>query len=67
MKPDWKDAPEWASWLAMDERGEWFWYETQPSRSSARAEWVRKGGNMIPAGGSAPWDETLEQRPEAKP
>ena len=30
MKPDWKDAPEWAMWLAMDEDGEWWWYEDEP-------------------------------------
>lgn len=22
-KPDWKDAPEWANWLAQDESGFW--------------------------------------------
>lgn len=30
MKPDWKDAPEWANWLAMDKTGEWWWYENEP-------------------------------------
>ena len=30
MKPDWKDAPEWANWLAMDENGAWCWYELEP-------------------------------------
>ena len=30
MKPDWKDAPEWAQWLAMDEDGVWVWYENKP-------------------------------------
>jgi len=30
MKPDWKDAPEWANWLAMDDDGEWYWYEIEP-------------------------------------
>lgn len=29
-KPDWKDAPEWAQWLAMDENGVWYWYACQP-------------------------------------
>jgi hypothetical protein len=31
MKPDWKDAPKWASWLAMDSNGLWYWYESMPS------------------------------------
>jgi hypothetical protein len=29
-KPDWKDAPEWANWLAMDRDGMWYWYEVEP-------------------------------------
>ena len=31
MKPDWKDAPAWANWLAMDSDGEWYWYALEPS------------------------------------
>jgi len=30
-KPDWKDAPEWAQYLAMDEGGQWYWYEDEPT------------------------------------
>ena len=30
MKPDWKDAPKWAQWLAMDKNGGWFWYRVKP-------------------------------------
>lgn len=31
-KPDWKDAPEWADWLAADPQGSyWVWYESEPS------------------------------------
>lgn len=29
-KPLWKDAPDWAQWLAMDGDGDWFWYEAEP-------------------------------------
>jgi len=32
MKPDWKDAPEWAQWMAMDWDGSWVWYENEPIR-----------------------------------
>ena len=28
-KPDWKDAPEWAMWLAADDDG-WTWFEKEP-------------------------------------
>jgi hypothetical protein len=30
MKPDWKDAPEWANWLAQDKDGHWYWFEKLP-------------------------------------
>lgn len=29
-KPDWKDAPEWAQWLACDEECGWWWYQKKP-------------------------------------
>jgi hypothetical protein len=29
-KPDWKNAPDWANWLAMDANGEWHWFEFEP-------------------------------------
>jgi hypothetical protein len=25
MKPDWKDAPPWATWLIADRNGVWTW------------------------------------------
>ena len=25
--PRWKDAPDWANWLAQDGDGSWYWYE----------------------------------------
>jgi len=30
MKPDWKDAPAWAQFLAMDPDGRWFWFDSKP-------------------------------------
>lgn len=30
MKPNWKDAPKWANWLAMDRSGRWVWFEKEP-------------------------------------
>ncbi len=30
MKPDWKDAPDWAQWVARDESGRWYWYQDEP-------------------------------------
>ena len=28
--PDWKDAPDWAQYLAMDSNGEWCWFADKP-------------------------------------
>ena len=29
-RPQWKDAPKWAKWLALDDCGQWRWYEKKP-------------------------------------
>jgi hypothetical protein len=64
MKPDWKDAPPWANWLAMDDGGTWFWYELEPAWSYSSGEWFRREsrGRFKEAGGSQA-DSTLEARP----
>jgi hypothetical protein len=33
MKPDWKDAPEWAQWLTFDRDG-WWWFDKKPLQKS---------------------------------
>lgn len=40
MKPDWKDAPEWAQWLAMDGDGYWCWFQSRPYYDSDLAQWI---------------------------
>lgn len=40
MKPDWKDAPEWANWLAMDGNGTWVWFAAKPQWSEWEDEWI---------------------------
>lgn len=62
-KPDWKDAPEWAKYMAMDDDGEWWWFEKEPSR--ANGYWQETtGGQLDVANASAfAWAETLEPRP----
>jgi hypothetical protein len=59
MKPEWKDAPEWAKFLAQDSDGTWYWYESQP---------VRQWGNWKNAPGSryeqAYYYHSPEQRPQ---
>ncbi|NII73956.1 hypothetical protein FHW84_002529 [Dyella sp. SG562] len=62
MKPDWKDAPEWAKWLAQDDNGKWFWYEVQPDQRIC--SWGDMGGRYQEAlSGDGGWRATLEKRP----
>lgn len=42
-KPSWRDAPEWAQWLAMDAEGKWFWYESKPYLDSYSVEKEEQG------------------------
>ena len=66
MKPDWKDAPEWANYRAMDSNGEWFWYESPPGIGLKC--WLVSEGDQAYAGTEQPWREpywrgTKEARP----
>lgn len=61
MKPDWKDAPEWANWLAMDGNGRWYWHENKPHPLKFTEEWVYGGKNEF-AGMQLAWVDSLEQR-----
>lgn len=65
MKPDWKDAPDWAQWLAMDSDGVWYWYETEPEKQLMGAWYLsRAEGRMEEAVlTDSSWDKTLEPRP----
>lgn len=62
MKPDWKDAPEWAKYLAMDSDGEWNWHEFQPRQSRHGTHWRNHGLKEFVASWPA-WNESLEPRP----
>lgn len=61
MKPDWKDAPNWANWLAMDKDGEWWWFENEPE---LRESWWEPGcGHLRKADMDYySWTGTLEYR-----
>lgn len=63
MKPSWKDAPEWATYLAQDADGQWYWYQHKPR--TGREEWFTKTGHIERARREYDrWTETLEPRPE---
>lgn len=64
-KPSWSNAPEWANYLAMDESGEWFWFEFEPSLGQTIKEWLHNKGRSSLAGKTdRSWIGTLETRPE---
>jgi hypothetical protein len=60
MKPDWKDAPEWAQWVAMDADGKWYWHEDEPVASGG--EWFSTDGRCRVVR-NMDWKESLEPRP----
>lgn len=59
LKPDWKDAPEWATWLAQDCDGEWYWFDIEPH--IAHGMWLN--GSEVKAATILGWEDTLEPRP----
>lgn len=61
MKPDWKDAPLWANYLAMDMDGEWCWYENEPLL--AYDYWNRSSGSEYEYVVFKNWKETLQKKP----
>ena len=68
MKHSWKDAPEWANYLAMDKDGTWNWYEVKPfigkKIDMIGRQWVT-GGNFCTVDSiKNKWKSTLEERPK---
>lgn len=62
MKPDWKDAPDWASYAAMDSDGCWYWYANKPVIGTTI--WEPLGGHCgLASNAETDWKETLERRP----
>lgn len=63
--PTWDEAPEWATHLAMDQDGEWWWFEREPEKKNDNFWGLggNQGGKAQYAGNGITWDETLQQRP----
>lgn len=62
MKPSWDDAPEWANYLAMDDDGEWYWFEMEPAYDGAM--WNQRGGQAsLAISNEESGLDSLEQRP----
>ena len=64
MKPDWKNAPEWANYLAMDKDNEWWWYETEPV-ADVDGWWGTTNKTQICNPPDQEWDKTLEKKPNS--
>ena len=72
-KPDWKDAPEWAMWLAQDADGLYCWFFNKPYEGEAC--WMPDiSGGFNPHGDTYDtvhgdfaknprWKKSLESRP----
>ena len=69
MKPDWKDAPKWAKWLAQDYSGQWCWFEKKPTKHEKRC-WIQQDYtdfldfNSVSLKINPDWKDTLERRPK---
>ena len=61
-KPEWKDLPEEANYLAQDKSGTWWWYEDKPTFNPDIEIWDTNSGN-----GEAlkvtNWGDSLQTRP----
>ncbi len=68
MKPSWKDAPEWANYLAMDADGIWVWYENRPEAEEYYWERGMMGrlqlADEVFDQGERPWYEAIFERPK---
>ncbi len=64
-KPDWKDAPEWANYLACDLCGIWFWYASKPE--VYRWSFSTNDQDLVSYAGydtvNQQWKQSLERRP----
>lgn len=69
MKPNWKDAPEWANWLAQARHGSWWWFGNLPEPDDSIGTWIPKfNGDCLIACQSTHqyikyWMHTIEKKP----
>lgn len=63
----WSQAPEWATYWAMDRDGESFWFESEPDQEDQ--EWVWRDGEVTLAPEfrwpALYWKQSLTKRPES--
>jgi hypothetical protein len=62
-KPNWKDAPSWAKYVAQDGSGAWYWYKKKPSMGNYG--WLDITGDFMKCKPSNDnWKQTVEKRPQ---
>ena len=64
-QPDWSQAPEWAKYFAMDEDGEFYYFEESPSMD-VRSWQPRSHGELgetFDHGYKGNWQDSLRKRP----
>ncbi len=61
MKPNWRTAPEWANYIAMDPNGQWYWYEREPELKVDI--WNNRFGKAELVGEHVYWKDSLQERP----
>jgi hypothetical protein len=62
-KPGWKNAPDWAKYLAQDENGSWWFFSNEPK--PLQTLWNNDGLDSLKSNvKNHNWRETLESRPK---
>lgn len=66
QKPDWKDAPKWANFVAQDDNGDWWWFESKPQLFEG-TWWTGRSGLRVEdswlSTDAVDYKESLEERP----
>ena len=64
-QPDWSQAPEWAGYFAMDEDGEFYYFEQSPSMTGCSWQSQSHGGvsETFNHSYTGNWQESLRKRP----
>lgn len=64
-KPDWREAPDWAHYLAQDSSGHWYWFSSEPHIGLANGWILIVGKHGFSQSGTVigDWRRTLELHP----
>jgi hypothetical protein len=63
-KPEWKDAPNYAEYLAQNYDGSWYWYSRKPiNRNQKWEKQISSHESSEPSIKIKDWKNTIESRP----